>query len=67
MQSDQTIGIDLPLKALVWEDANGRVNLAYNDPRWLGKRHGLNAGSNRVVDAMSATLAEIAQKASARP
>src|SRR5713226_6732881 len=31
MQSDQTMGIDLPLKALVWEDANGKTWLSYND------------------------------------
>jgi uncharacterized protein (DUF302 family) len=39
MQSDQTIGIDLPLKALVWQDASGRTWLSYNDPGWLAKRH----------------------------
>ncbi len=32
MQSDQAVGIDLPLKALVWEDANGKTWLSYNDP-----------------------------------
>ena len=32
MQSAQTIGIDLPLKALVWQDAQGAVHLTYNDP-----------------------------------
>ena len=41
MQSDQTIGIDLPLKALVWQDASGRTWLSYNDASWLAKRHGL--------------------------
>src|SRR5262245_53338969 len=40
MQSTQTIGIDLPLKALVWQDASGRTWLSY-DPAWLAKRHGL--------------------------
>src|SRR5271170_5455991 len=32
MQANQTIGIDLPLKALVWEDASGKVWLTYNEP-----------------------------------
>jgi uncharacterized protein (DUF302 family) len=32
MQSAQTIGIDLPLKALVWQDASGDTWLSYNDP-----------------------------------
>jgi len=39
MQSNQTIGIDLPLKVLVYEDENGVVTLAYNDPAWLAQRH----------------------------
>ena len=43
MQATQTIGIDLPLKALAWEDALGRVWLSYNDPGWLAHRHGLDA------------------------
>jgi uncharacterized protein (DUF302 family) len=32
MQATQTIGIDLPLRALAWEDAAGQTWLAYNDP-----------------------------------
>src|SRR6266700_612217 len=35
MQAQQTIGIDLPLKALAWEDAAGKVRLACNDPAWI--------------------------------
>ena len=35
MQSVQTIGIDLPLKVLVWEDASDVTWLSYNDPSWL--------------------------------
>lgn len=41
MQSNQTIGIDLPLKVLIWEDKMGIVTLGYNDPAWLAKRHGI--------------------------
>jgi uncharacterized protein (DUF302 family) len=41
MQSNQEVGIDLPLKALVWEDAEGKTWLAHNDPTWIAKRHGL--------------------------
>src|SRR5215831_8542862 len=37
MQAVQTIGIDLPLKALVLEDAGGKSSLAYNDPAWLAR------------------------------
>lgn len=41
MQSAQTVGVDLPLKVLVWQDAAGDTRLSYNDPSWLMKRHGL--------------------------
>ena len=43
MRSNQTIGIDLPLKILVWQDAGGNVWLTYNDPSWLARRHGTRA------------------------
>jgi uncharacterized protein (DUF302 family) len=65
MQSDQTIGIDLPLKALVWQDASGRTWLSYNDPGWLAKRHGLGAEVDPAVKAMAAALNAIATKATA--
>lgn len=40
MQCAQSVGIDLPLKALVWEDADGQTWLGYNDPAWIAERHG---------------------------
>ena len=40
MECAQSAGIDLPLKALVWEDAANQVWLGYNDPAYLAKRHG---------------------------
>jgi uncharacterized protein (DUF302 family) len=61
MQSAQTIGIDLPLKALVWQDSAGRTWLSYNDPLWLAKRHGL--GPSPVTEAMAAALKSVAEKA----
>ena len=63
MQATQTIGIDLPLKALAWEDASGLVWLSYNDPGWLAHRHGLDPSSAAATGAMTAMLASIAQKA----
>jgi uncharacterized protein (DUF302 family) len=39
MECSQTVGIDLPLKVLVWQDASGQVWLGYNDPVYLAKRH----------------------------
>ncbi len=43
MECAQTVGIDLPLKVLVWEDAGGQVWLGYNDPVYLAERHGVAA------------------------
>jgi uncharacterized protein (DUF302 family) len=52
MQSQQTMGIDLPLKALAFEDAQGSIWLCYNDPAWLAARHGVAGG-----EVMAAALA----------
>src|ERR1700704_4420205 len=59
MQSRQTIGIDLPLKALVWQDASAKTWLSYNDPAWLGKRHGLGHEVETVVSAMAVALSAV--------
>ena len=61
MQSAPTIGIDLPLKALVWQDEKGKTWLAYNDPKWLAKRHGAEQGTERVIGDMTDVLAVIAK------
>lgn len=42
MQSNPAAGIDLPMKALVWEDTKGKVWLAYNNPAYLAQRHGIS-------------------------
>lgn len=42
MQSNQTAAIDLPLKLLAWEDENGQVWIAYNDPGYLVQRHNIS-------------------------
>ena len=67
MQAAQTIGIDLPLKALVWQDEAGRTFLSYNDPAYLARRHGLGDHIKPVVDAMTGALKAIAAKATDRP
>ena len=64
MQAVQTLGIDLPLKALVWQDASGKTWLSYNDPAWLARRHGLS-GTEAPVGAMTAALDAIAKAATA--
>jgi uncharacterized protein (DUF302 family) len=63
MQEAQSAGIDLPLKALAWEDASGQAWLGYNDPAWIAQRHGLGAASAGPVKAMTALLAELARHA----
>lgn len=40
--SNQTAGIDLPMKALAWKDEKGQVWLTYNDPVYIANRHGIN-------------------------
>jgi uncharacterized protein (DUF302 family) len=54
MQDQQTAGIDLPIKALAWEDGQGRVWLSYNDVQWLAERHGLGDASSSDVAAIAA-------------
>ncbi|HTT49324.1 MAG TPA: DUF302 domain-containing protein [Pseudolabrys sp.] len=61
MQDHQSVGIDLPLKALVFEDADGKAWLAHNDPAWIAQRHGLGSASAAAVKAMTALLDSIAK------
>jgi len=58
MQSVQTVGIDLPLKALVWEDASGKTLISYNEPSWIAQRHGI-ADAEPVVSKMTDLLSAI--------
>ena len=61
MQSVQTVGIDLPLKVLVWEDAGGKTWLSYNEPSWIARRHGVR-NAEQVVSKMGAALSAMARK-----
>jgi uncharacterized protein (DUF302 family) len=61
MQQKQAIGIDLPLKALAYEDADGTVWLCYNDPAWLATRHGIAAAE--VTKILAAALAAMTGQA----
>ena len=63
MQLNQTIGIDLPLKALAWEDASGRTWLAYNAPGALADRHALGEAAGSTVKTMAAMLENVVRKA----
>jgi uncharacterized protein (DUF302 family) len=67
MQSIQMIGIDLPLKALVWQDEAGNTRHSYNDPRWLANRHGLGHEVDAAVNALAGALNALARTATAGP
>lgn len=64
MQDKQTAGIDLPVKALVWEDEEGNVWLTYNEAAWLASRHALGASSKHAVEAIESGLATLASSIS---
>jgi uncharacterized protein (DUF302 family) len=67
MQSSQAIGIDLPLKVLVWQDASGIAWLSYQDPVFLAQRHGLDDAGTTRANAIATALAAIANKATTPP
>jgi len=62
MQSAQTVGIDLPLKILVWRDAANTTWLSYNEPHWIAQRHNVT-NAEPVVSKMTAMLSAIVKKA----
>ena len=64
MECAQSVGIDLPLKALVWEDAQGQVWLGYNDPAYLAQRHGVVQCP--AVGVLSGALSALAEATVAR-
>jgi uncharacterized protein (DUF302 family) len=63
MQAAQTVGIDLPLKALVWQDTAGKTWLSYNDPAWIAQRHGLGHEVDPTIKALTAALDAVAKGA----
>jgi uncharacterized protein (DUF302 family) len=67
MQSKQTVGIDLPLKVLVWQDGSGGTWLSYIDPGWIAKRHGVGHEADAAVNAMAAALDALTKAAAAAP
>jgi uncharacterized protein (DUF302 family) len=64
MECAQSVGIDLPLKALVWEDSSGQVWLAYNDPAYLARRH--DVPQCQAVGGLAKALSGLAQSALGR-
>ena len=65
MQAQQSIGIDLPLKMLAWQDGNGKNWLAYNDIAWLATRHGLGEDLAPAINGIAKALAKLAETAAA--
>ncbi|HEX4389790.1 MAG TPA: DUF302 domain-containing protein [Steroidobacteraceae bacterium] len=63
MQARQSVGIDLPLKALIWQDESGTTWLSYEEPAWLAERHGLGPGEQGAVHALAAALAALGASA----
>ncbi len=51
----RTVGIDLPQKALIWEDTDGTVRITYNDPSYLKQRHAID-GCEPVLEKMTGAL-----------
>ena len=66
MQSEQSIGIDLPQKMLVFEDAEGVVSIAYNDPAFLAERHGIT-DQQEILGTITTALGDLAAGAAAAP
>jgi uncharacterized protein (DUF302 family) len=61
MVASPTIAIDLPLKALIWEDAGGKVRVSYNSPEYLQQRHNVPADLVKNISA-AGPLLELALK-----
>ena len=65
MQCGQSVAIDLPQKALIWEDESGQVWLSYNDPKYLAKRHSIK-GCDGVLIKIENALGNFANTATAQ-
>src|SRR5438552_15697110 len=58
MVASPSVAIDLPLKALAWEEADGKVWLSYNKPEYLKERHGVPADLLKNISAIGALVEE---------
>jgi uncharacterized protein (DUF302 family) len=67
VQADQHIGIDLPLRMLVYLDGDGNAWIAYYSPAWLAQRHGLPSQMTPAVSALTTMLETIAAKVARLP
>ncbi len=60
MQNSQIIGLDLPQKVLVWQDAEGVVNVSYNDPEFIKLRHNVD-GNENILQTVTKALDNISK------
>jgi uncharacterized protein (DUF302 family) len=65
MTMSQSIGLELPLKALVWQDESGQTFVSYNDPAWLVRRFSLAEAANPVAEKMRVAITAVATDATA--
>lgn len=66
MQCQQTVALDLPQKALVWEDEQGKVWLGFNAPQFLTERHGVDQ-CEEVIEKIQNALTRFAESATKQP
>ena len=60
MAATPTVAIDMPLKVLAWQDAEGKAWVAYNDAEYLRARHGFPAELKKNISALDALAAAAA-------
>jgi len=65
MQCQQSVAIDLPQKAIIWEDDMSKVWISYNDPRYLGERHNI-IGCDEVITKVEKALSGITKAAATK-
>lgn len=56
MDAAPTMGIDLPLRILVWQDDHDRAHVVWNDPEYLARRHGLDAAAGKALAPMGGLI-----------
>lgn len=66
MAAEQTLGLDLPLRTLVYQDAAGQTWLAYNEPDWIAARQGLAPDAFPSIAAMTNLLAAVIAEAASK-
>jgi uncharacterized protein (DUF302 family) len=62
IQRSRSIGIDLPMKALIWEDRAGQVWFTYNAPDYLARRHGITEMGD-IIQKMQQVMSDLATAA----